>query len=444
MRNTAKFFSVGAFAVLLTAGALAQAPAPSAGGAAQPPAPAPGADAQQKPADPAAKPRPEQPTFRVAVDLVTTDVIVRDNKGQFVADLKAGDFEVFEDGVKQDISSLVLIHGGRAFNMQAPPAPPAQEGIILPTQRPTSDAAGRIFLIFVDDLHLDFRNTPRVRQLFQKIAKNLIHDGDMFGIVSTGPSSLAVDLTYDRNVLDAAIQKITGNALRPSDILQGGETQDGPSEVRYRAHVAFSTAYDLMRNMEKVHNRRKAVIYVSNGYDFNPFEKTRRGEDILSRSFGNSNENDMMDPFTQQLRQGQQFADADLAREVAELTRAANRANATMYTIDPRGLIAGADIDEQLDPVEWADYVRTSQDSLRVLADLTGGIAVVNQNDFDKALKRIDAETSDYYVLGYYSKNPDPLKRTRRIEVKTRRPDTQVWSRTSYSLRPTPAPPSSK
>jgi hypothetical protein len=73
----------------------------------------------------------------------------------------------------------------------------------------------------------------------------------------------------------------------------------------------------------------------------------------------------------------------------------------------------------------------------------TGGIAVVNQNDFDKALKRIDAETSDYYVLGYYSKNPDPLKRTRKIEVKVLREDLNVWSRTSYSLRPTP-PPTSK
>ena len=441
MRNTAKFFSAGAFALLLTAGLVAQATPQAPANAQQPPA-APGAD--QKPADPAAKrPSLEQPTFRVAVDLVTTDVIVRDGKGQFVADLKTGDFEVLEDGVKQDIASLVLIHGGRAFNMQTPPTPPAQEGIILPAQRPTNDAAGRIFLIFVDDLHLDFRNTPRVRQLFTKIAKNLVHDGDMFGIVSTGPSSLAIDLTYDRQVLDAAIQKISGNALRPADILEGAETQEGPSEVRYRAHVAFSTAYDLMRNMEKVHNRRKAVIYVSNGYDFNPFEKARRGEDMFGRTFGTGQE-DGTDPFSQHLRQGQQFADADLAREVAELTRAANRANATLYTIDPRGLVAGADIDEQIDPVEWGEHVRKTQDSLRVLADLTGGLAVVNQNDFDKAIKRIDAETSDYYVLGYYSKNPDPLKRTRRIEVKTSRRDLEVWSRTSYSLRPTPAPTSSK
>jgi len=124
---------------------------------------------------------------------------------------------------------------------------------------------------------------------------------------------------------------------------------------------------------------------------------------------------------------------------MADVTRAANRANATLYTIDPRGLVAGGDIGENVDPVEWETYVSKTVDSLRTIADLTGGFAVVNQNDFDKALKRIDAETSDYYVLGFYSSNPDPLRRTRRIEVVTKRDGVKVWSRTSYSLRPTPA-----
>ena len=57
-----------------------------------------------------------------------------------------------------------------------------------------------------------------------------------------------------------------------------------------------------------------------------------------------------------------------------------------------------------------------------MLAEDTGGIAVVNQNDFDKALKRIDADSSDYYILGYYSSNPDPTHRRRKIEVKVNRP----------------------
>src|SRR5689334_7028966 len=133
--------------------------------------------------------QPQQPTFRVAVDLVTTDVIVRDARDQFVSDLKVDEFEVLEDGVPQNLVSLVLTHGGRVFNVQSPPPAAAPEGIILPPVRPTNDAAGRVFLIFIDDLHLDFRMTPRTRDLMQRMLKNLVHDGDMFGIVSTGTSS---------------------------------------------------------------------------------------------------------------------------------------------------------------------------------------------------------------------------------------------------------------
>ena len=181
------------------------------------------------------------------VELITTDVIVRDSRGQFIADLKKDDFEIFEDGVKQELVSFMLTHGGRVYNVAQPPPPPPQEGIILPPARPTNDAAGRIFLIFVDDLHLDFRNTGRIRELFKKISKELIHEGDMFGIVSTGPSSIAIDLTYDRKRLDEAINKISGAGLQPKDILDVPEGAKGPPEVRYRAHVAFSTANDIMQ-----------------------------------------------------------------------------------------------------------------------------------------------------------------------------------------------------
>ena len=60
---------------------------------------------------------------------------------------------------------------------------------------------------------------------------------------------------------------------------------------------------------------------------------------------------------------------------------------------------------------------------------------MVNQNDFDKALKRIDNETSDYYVVGYYSSNPDPTKRNRKLEVKTTRDRVNVWSRAHCCVR---------
>src|SRR5687767_242285 len=216
-----------------------------------------------------------KPDFTSRVEVVTTDVVVRDNSGQFIADLKKDDFEVLEDGVPQKLVSFSLTHGGRSYNIAAPPPAPVAEGILLPPSRPATDAAGRIFLIFVDDLHLDFRNTGRIRDLFKKISDELVHEGDMFGIVSTGPSSISIDLTYDRRRLTEALKKISGSALAPKDILDVPEGSQGPPEVRHRAHVAFSTASDMMRQLEQVHNRRKAFIYVSNGYDLDPFQKTR-------------------------------------------------------------------------------------------------------------------------------------------------------------------------
>ena len=47
-------------------------------------------------------------------------------------------------------------------------------------------------------------------------------------------------------------------------------------------------------------------------------------------------------------------------------------------------------------------------------------------------------------MLGYYSSNPDPLKRTRKIEVKVAKPDLDVISRTSSTLRQPASPASQK
>src|SRR3990170_629375 len=172
---------------------------------------------------------------------------------------------------------MTMSHGGRVTNLLAPPPAPPPEGIILPPTRRTNDVSGRIFVFLVDDLHLQFHNTVRVREIFKKISKTLIHDGDQFAIVSTGTSSIAVGLTYDRKRLDESIEKIIGGELRPSDIIDGPANSDGPTEVRHRAHVAFATVYDVLLHLEQVRDRRKAFVYVSDGYHFNPFSDARMG-----------------------------------------------------------------------------------------------------------------------------------------------------------------------
>src|SRR5688500_3454459 len=310
---------------------------------------------------------PQPPTFRVQIDAVNMDVIVKDSNGRFIADLKKEDFEIYEDGVKQDITSMTMSYGGRVTNVLSAPPPPTPEGILRPPRRGVNDTSGRIFLFFVDDLHLQFQQSGRVRQLFEKISKLLIHEGDLFGIVSSGPSSISVDMTYDRKRLEDAIKKIHGDGLKPSEIIQRGSGSEGPTELRHRAHVAFSTMLEALNNLEKVTNRRKALVWVSEGYDFNPFQDSRYGlhrpdspflqnESNATRNAGDPDNPDAQrstDPLTQSMMQNETFSDADLAYELSEITRAANRANTTIYTIDPRGLVAGQDIDEPVDPQEW-------------------------------------------------------------------------------------------
>jgi VWFA-related protein len=373
-----------------------------------------------------------QPDFAARVDLVQTDVIARNQRGQFVTDLRPREFEVYEDGITQDVAWLTLSHGGRVRDLLTPPAP-TREGVIVPPNQPAAGASGRIFVIVLDDLHLDFGSTARVRDLVQRILRTLIHEGDMFAIVSTGTSSISQPLTYDRQALESAIARMTGEALTPDEIIKGSSGPQGPTELRHRAHVAFSTVRDLLRNLEGVRQRRKAVLYLSSGYDFNPFEASRLAEQARRQQVDVADVQN--DPFTRAERSGQLLSEADLVRELAEITAAANRANATIYTIDPRGLVDGPDIAQNIRAPEWNTHVRNTQDSLRVIAENTGGTAVVNMNGFDPALKRIDADTSDYYVLGYYSKNPDAPRRTRRIEVKTTRPGVSVVYRTSYVSR---------
>src|SRR5262245_3056013 len=59
-------------------------------------------------------------------------------------------------------------------------------------------ASGNVWLIFVDDLHLDFTATGHLKNLLKTVFSQLVQEGDLAGVVSTGPSSIAIDLTRDR------------------------------------------------------------------------------------------------------------------------------------------------------------------------------------------------------------------------------------------------------
>ena len=378
----------------------------------------------------------QQPTFRAGVTLVTTDVIARGDRGQFVSDLTRENFTVLEDGQPQRIESFVMVQGGRTYNMLAPTTAAVPDGLVLPQSRPRgSDVNGRVFLILVDDLHFEPELTPHVRKLIQTIVDTLLHEGDLIAVVSTGPSFIELGLTYDKKLVAETANKIRGSGYLPSEIFKMMENSQGPGDIRNKAHMAFYTAYNMLADLEKVANRRKAVIYISTGYDFDPFAEGRAGRDhIMGGRFADPLKR-VIDEDNPYFSLGRITADIDLFRLTRELTLSANRANASIYAIDPRGLAGTVDAGQYVDQSEWRTYIQKTTSTLKYLSEETGGFAIVDTNDFAGALKRVDAETSDYYVLGFYSSNPDATKRTRTLEVKVDRPGVTVSARRAYSLK---------
>lgn len=386
----------------------------------------------------------QQPTFRAGVTLVSTDVITRDDKGRFVDDLTRENFTILEDGQPQVISSFMMVRGGRTFNLLLPPAAEASapDGIVLPPRKArTDDTAGRVLLIFIDDLHFEPEHSPQVRKLLQTLGETLIHEGDLVAVVSSGPSYIAVGPTYDKKLVMEAVGKIRGSGLTAAEIFKMLETSQGPADVRARAQMAFYSAYGILGELEKVNNKRKAVIYISTGYDFDPFAEGRNSQDRIQGGRFSDPLRVLNDPDNPYFRIGAVTADIDLHRLLRELTLSANRANASIYTVDPRGLAGVVDAGQYIDQSEWRTYLQKTTSTLRYMAEETGGFPVVNTNDFVGEFKRIDAETSDYYVLGFYSTNPDPTKRTRQLVVKVDRPNISVASRRAYSLRTEGRPP---
>ncbi len=100
-------------------------------------------------------------------------------------------------------------------------------------------------------------------------------------MLSSGPSFIEIGPTYDKKTVMEAVGKIRGSAPIPSEIFKMLESSQGPGDIRHRAQMAFYTAYRILDQLEQMTNRRKAVIYVSNGYDLDPFTEGRFSRDRI-------------------------------------------------------------------------------------------------------------------------------------------------------------------
>ena len=242
--------------------------------------------------------------------------------------------------------------------------------------------------------------------------------------------------TSDRSLLAAAAARITGDGFDPNELIENFRpNEEGVPELMVRARVAFNTMRNIIRTLEQVQQLRKVVIYLSGGYDFNPFLAERTAYHPPTSMSGRQS---LLDLLAVQGRTilSDAASDRELAREILELATAANRANASFYTVDPRGLVAGPEAAhyQLTNTRSFNEWIFTAHNSLRSIAEQTGGRAIVNRNDFDDALRQIDAETSDYYILGFAVGNPDQTAGTRSLRVRVRgRDDVDVQHRSHYT-----------
>jgi VWFA-related protein len=389
--------------------------------------------AGQQPPPPA---QPPQPTFRVQVDYVEVDVVVTDQRGNLVRDLKKEDFQVFEDGKAQTISTFTHVdipieRADRPLFAASPIEPDVKTN-----EKPFD---GRVYVLVIDDLHTRFGRTQRVRSAARQFVQQRLGANDLMAVVHTfGPSDANQEFTNNKRLLLAAIDKTQGRKLdsatanktreyyNTAGTRQTGDPLNDPDDQE-RSYNATSTLRQLQNIAQwfgSVRGRRKTILFFSEGIDYD------LNELIASN--------------------GSTHRDAtQIIEETNQVIQAATRSNVSIYGVDPRGL---TDLgDESIEIGSYPDdtslgigqnslmnELRTSQDSLRVLSDNTGGFAVVNRNDFSTAFDRIVEDNSSYYVLAYYPPDARP-GRQHKISVRTSRPGLVIRARQGYVTPKKPA-----
>jgi hypothetical protein len=229
---------------------------------------------------------------------------------------------------------------------------------------------GITWLVFADELHLNFRNTGHLRALLRATTAELLQKGDSIVLSSgEGPSPVATEVSADPGFIEQQIAKVTGAALRPREILNANLPE--PSEVRYRMHIALSSVRRTMQRFA-AEGRPMAIIYVSNGYVVAP-SPADIAKPPVSNAFSTT---------------GTRFSVEQVRSEMAVLIAEARRAQIRVFAIDPRGMPGAILDDTGVAQPAFEEYLAATRNSLRVLAERTGGFAILD-GELSAGLARI-------------------------------------------------------
>ncbi|MGE5233016.1 MAG: VWA domain-containing protein, partial [Acidobacteriota bacterium] len=346
----------------------------------------------------------------VNVTVVNVDVYVTDKSGNRVRGLSPADFELFEDGRPVQISNFYVVENGKPVaEPTEPPAPQATPSpaavAAAPPMRPEEQQLSLV--IYIDNFNLKPFDRNRVfRELRQFLTQN-VKQGDRVMLVTYDRERhVRVPFTTDLSAVAAAtfdLEKISAQGVHQEsdrrglldDIDRANSLNEVYSQVRTYAEsqyndLSFTTSAlrDFVTSLAGLPGR-KALLYVSDGLQI------RAGEDLYYA---------LQDKFKEQvsLLEAQTY---DLSRTFQELAAEANANRVTFYTIDAAGLrvssAASAETNSPRSPYVDQVYTSNLQAPLQMMAEQTGGLAVLNANNVLPALQKIAIDFDTYYSLGY-------------------------------------------
>lgn len=417
----------------------------------------------------------QPPAVRAMTAGVLIDVSVLDNKGQPVLDLTPADFELNEDGKRQQLVSVTLVTGGVARPVavhtgaaatpeRGEPRTPAVPAASGDTRRvPTVTA------ILFDKLSLESR--PSARLAAHQYLATLSPSADYVGIFladlnlvifqpfTTDTESLrrAVDrlaATAPANIDSDHFKSPRASALDPNQPPTAGAESRTPGWVTAGERQRRLAEMDLVERMLAEMELRMEQGYRQMLAEYSG-QASIAGLRSLIEGLRVLEGRKSIVYFTESLS-----ITAQLKAKFEALIGEANRANVTFYPVDALGLrvhseeaklsrnvtLAGAQGigDVERDNGAWTKELER-QDQLLVsrptavlgrLAKETGGFVIENTNNLGAGAARMQQERTTYYLLGYQPTNATMDGRFRRVTVKVKRPKVSVRARPGYLAVP--------
>jgi VWFA-related protein len=404
--------------------------------------------AQQQPA-----PQPPdltQLSERVDVRVINVDVVVTDRKGNTVPGLKQDDFEIYENGVQKPISNFYAIDGPKPLNVtavQTPATPPpaASATSAEPQREDIPENLRRRIIFFVDNLSLAPFNRNKVFTQMKEFAKTAMRPGDEAMIATFNRSmKVRVPFTHDTKQIEQTLDIIAGeSALGLSNRSERkdveGRIKDAQSyddAIATARTYAASVEHDLRQAVESLNGLmstlagvegKKILVLTSEGFPMQPGKEAFYYIDEVGKSktgSGSWQGSSMLE--------GMNYDSTSLIQSVA---RTANANGITLYPIHAGGLDAGNENSaENAEPTSFVvsqAVVSNSTDSLRMMADMTGGVASILTNNYKGAFEKIRRDLDAYYSLGYRA-GTERVDRQRSLEVRMKNRAYQVRNRQTF------------